>query len=719
MIVKISDNSSYVNLFKRANDALKITEASSKINDINSYFARIVDLIKVTPYDPVLAILPVDEPMFVIDANTRKITIPSIFSNGVSVVGDEHAEILYFEIDRYFDLQDLDQTIIVIQSQLPSGKKYFSPAFNKTVNFPGKPNKLIFGWPLTQEITAEPGNVQFAIRFYNTKENLNQTQYASGDLEGKELTYSLSTLVHTIKINPSLNFTIYSEDPANQIETITKHSQILQYLKNSTNIPEPVFINPAFCRCQLENVKNEDNTFSWEPRDLGIKLLDNSDQIVGYNDNSNENEEKMILFAKASYDYKDAEYALESGGIAGPINYIWYRAPLDNPTQSSQLSDGVEMKYYLTSDTAYNKLDIYYTPNLDPEDKKENPMVVTNSSIAYNFDEEKRSGNVYEAFTKAEITQAGYYSVKAFNSDRTSDSAQGVGSSSYYVVGGPCDLAIAVQGPNNETEGTIIPKDETLQITMTPYTYTPIEGQPIYSKDNHNYNFTWYYANKEFPIEQYDEIFKSQELKESYGIREAGQKGAINNKNIHDKNGILIDTESGNTLDEIPSTDFIIDTKEKEGYYFISGKNRLFGEDRYSTSKLFHLTRPAAPVTSDNFTINYTDVNDNLLALGNQGAYSVQITETGNENEIIVKEKVEIKNNDRVDELTYQWWYKLSGSAFNQIPGATENVLRRKNLNNNPTTLYKCQVISNYNGNSKEQLLSENDSAISISRIIN
>ena len=104
MIVKISDNSSYVNLFKRANDALKITEASSKINDINSYFARIVDLIKVTPYDPVLAILPVDEPMFVIDANTRKITIPSIFSNGVSVVGDEHAEILYFEIDRYFDL---------------------------------------------------------------------------------------------------------------------------------------------------------------------------------------------------------------------------------------------------------------------------------------------------------------------------------------------------------------------------------------------------------------------------------------------------------------------------------------------------------------------------------------------------------------------------------------------------------------------------------------
>ena len=60
-------------------------------------------------------ILPRDEGLFEIDANSRKINIPAEFSrNGVGVQGDELAEIIYFSIDRYFDTTDLyDKDIFV------------------------------------------------------------------------------------------------------------------------------------------------------------------------------------------------------------------------------------------------------------------------------------------------------------------------------------------------------------------------------------------------------------------------------------------------------------------------------------------------------------------------------------------------------------------------------------------------------------------------------
>lgn len=60
-------------------------------------------------------ILPLDEDHFIINANTRGITIPADFKkNGIAVQGDHLAEIVYFEIDRYFDYMDLNNTEIFI-----------------------------------------------------------------------------------------------------------------------------------------------------------------------------------------------------------------------------------------------------------------------------------------------------------------------------------------------------------------------------------------------------------------------------------------------------------------------------------------------------------------------------------------------------------------------------------------------------------------------------
>ena len=90
----------------------EISHALGKpINNIEEYYQNIVAISALSTANGSLYkyfLMPLDEPMFEIDANTRKITVPQHFAkNGVGVHGDHMAEILYFSIDRYFDYQDL------------------------------------------------------------------------------------------------------------------------------------------------------------------------------------------------------------------------------------------------------------------------------------------------------------------------------------------------------------------------------------------------------------------------------------------------------------------------------------------------------------------------------------------------------------------------------------------------------------------------------------
>lgn len=133
--------------------------------------------------------LPLDEPMFVIDADTRKISIPSDFSaNGLSVQGDHLAETIFFKIDRYYDFVDLNTKDIYINWKMgdQSGK---SKNFIKSVDI--EAGYIIFGWPVAKELTAKSGNLSFAV------------QICSENANG-ELTYNFNTLVSTIPIKDGL-----------------------------------------------------------------------------------------------------------------------------------------------------------------------------------------------------------------------------------------------------------------------------------------------------------------------------------------------------------------------------------------------------------------------------------------------------------------------------------------------------------------------------------
>lgn len=230
----------YQSLYEKINQALGFDGSSDdkqKITDINDYF---MELDKIRDYvvgsngdpsnpenDPIFLIMPGDgesEQLFEIDANSRKIAIPSDFArNGVGVQGDELAEIIYFSIDRYFDIIDLYDKDIFIQWEGPDGDHGLSAVINKTLSY--EAGKVVFGWPITSEITKKAGNVKFAVRFYERQTINNKPT----------LVYSFSTLTANIKINPALDFIIDDENSISAV-IIDKNRLIYNNLRKSNDV---------------------------------------------------------------------------------------------------------------------------------------------------------------------------------------------------------------------------------------------------------------------------------------------------------------------------------------------------------------------------------------------------------------------------------------------------------------------------------------------------
>ena len=173
----------------------EIREKSSgaiDINNVEGFFGNIIEISALNNGEGKKYLrLPLDEPMFEIDANTRKIDVPNEFkSNGLSVQGDHLAETVYFVIDRYFDYMDLNNTNVTINWKMgaETGKtKKF------TMSTDVIPGSIVFGWPIDNIITQKSGTLTFAVEF-NRKDN--------GE-EGNVL-YDFNTLPATVNIKDGL-----------------------------------------------------------------------------------------------------------------------------------------------------------------------------------------------------------------------------------------------------------------------------------------------------------------------------------------------------------------------------------------------------------------------------------------------------------------------------------------------------------------------------------
>lgn len=129
----------------------------------------------------VYSTLPSDEPRFIIDANSRIINIPIEFQF-LGVKNDHNAETIYFEIDRYFDDEDLSQHTCVVQFANKNNSKDGGIYPVTAMDITSVDGKIIFGWEIKSDATSLVGDIYFSVRFYS----INSTDYV--------FTYNFNTL---------------------------------------------------------------------------------------------------------------------------------------------------------------------------------------------------------------------------------------------------------------------------------------------------------------------------------------------------------------------------------------------------------------------------------------------------------------------------------------------------------------------------------------------
>lgn len=255
MIIRVDNNElrpSYTKLFTEAYKLLlsegKIQEnEAGRLTSLEEFFSYIQDIVQLD--NRYLIRLPIDEPTLTIDANKRTIDT-SMFTKSIAVQSDQIAEILVFSIDRYFDYKDLadEKVQIWVQWTAPDGQggsregaTYISLKDTDT-----EKGKLRFGWPLDNVVTAHPGNVQFAVRFF-MKEDVEEYDHTGTLHQVNKVVYSLNTLPATLSIKsalqPELNDDIAVHKPNKLFSYAVRNSL---YAGEGVTLPQvPTFDTPG------------------------------------------------------------------------------------------------------------------------------------------------------------------------------------------------------------------------------------------------------------------------------------------------------------------------------------------------------------------------------------------------------------------------------------------------------------------------------------------
>lgn len=190
MITKTTNlDSQYMELFEEIGRKSESQGKKIIVRNLEEFFGSIQEI---AALDSKFLRLPLDEPMFEIDANSRKINVDAtpFKANGLSVQGDHLAETVFFKIDRYYDTMDLMNTDIYVNWKMgsASGRDECSIKSDSIIS-----GYIVFAWPIHDKITAKSGSLQFSIQL-----NIEQ--------DGKNA-YALNTLPATLNIKEGLVLT--------------------------------------------------------------------------------------------------------------------------------------------------------------------------------------------------------------------------------------------------------------------------------------------------------------------------------------------------------------------------------------------------------------------------------------------------------------------------------------------------------------------------------
>ena len=378
---------------------------ANDITSLNEYFSYIKNLASI---NPIYTVLPLDEGTFDVDLNTREISVPDHFAkNGISVQGDEVAEVVYFKVNRFFDAQDLAHEDIKIYIQWKCAKQDENGTLIEGVSVPWvvdletEPNYILFGWPISSKITAEAGEIQFAVRFFKFKD--------------RKIVYSLSTLTQKVKVQPSLDFNIAEQlldalDGTDNSSLVVDDNtlMILNRLENSEVIDggvraeKPFFFvvsNPGPNATTLTTPVDEEagpgGEVSGVITSVGLVpefwLAENPDPgLTGL------------------YDTPTTFKVQGSSHDAGRVSYSWRKFNIDTK-EPENITFG--NKFLETEDTEAQLGKVYYKKVVNGESEAYQKV----STPVFDQDDDEYEGQLYERFSVANITGVGYYAVTIQN----------------------------------------------------------------------------------------------------------------------------------------------------------------------------------------------------------------------------------------------------------------------------------------------------------------
>lgn len=303
------------------------------INSLNEYFSYIVELVKINPLK--YTRLPLDENLFEIDANTRSIKVPDVFTkNGISVKGDVVAEIVYFRINRYFDMDDLATKQVFIEWTNAAGRTGVSRVW-QGVDTESDPGYLIFGWPVDSAVTAGSGKVTFSVRFYTTGDN-------------NVLTYSWSTLPQTAEIKNGLDFDISAMISQNNAEVIRDNDTMIidRLIPSKVSDSGAAALEPVF----FDYIEGEDGK-SAHYGDLAPTF----DMVTG-----GTNEDNTLYAAAYSPDGGSISYRWVKIGYY-PSNYVEYQVTAETYEAGAFYTKVGENEYELATGDFVESA-TYYAP---------------------------------------------------------------------------------------------------------------------------------------------------------------------------------------------------------------------------------------------------------------------------------------------------------------------------------------------------------------------
>lgn len=353
------------------------------ITTLEEYFNWLPDLKndlngKPTKY----TILPLDEPHFEINANTRAINIPNDFKkNGIAVQGDDLAEVVYFKVDRYFDAMDLNNTEIYIEWETPKDKtheaiKGVSDVYIRDIE--SEPGKLIFGWAISDALTAAAGTLKFSVKFF---------QRATDENGKVTLAYALNTLTAQVAIQQSIGIDIENDyyEPDNATERLLERIEP-GVVVGTVQAEYPYFLEEPNADIEYDIVPNH--------TDGTLKI-----------------------------------YAVATASDTGAISYVWKRRDLDehnNPGHNRVEVPGgtktelVEVEKDVDGYPILKEKHIYYYGDT------ENLWVGDSEAVKAKWNSPELVPPFYERKAVLEVEQYGIYSVEArnriFNSMSKSDS---------------------------------------------------------------------------------------------------------------------------------------------------------------------------------------------------------------------------------------------------------------------------------------------------------